>query len=428
MAERAWNVLVFPGGTEIGLEIQKALSWRKEVKLFSVSEGVSNHAPFVFRNYFEIPNVHNPAFVDSLNEVIEREQIDFVIPAHDDVIVALAANQEQLRASVVTSPLETCLICRSKSATYSALRDILPVPQVFPDASAVHDFPVFVKPDKGQGSQNAVVVKSSAGLEYALNECKEPIILEYMPGEEFTVDCFSDRRRGLLFCRGRKRIRVRNGISFNSRPVEDAVFQDYGKRISGKLEFHGSWFFQLKKDSEGAFKLLEVAPRIAGTMAMYRVLGINFPLLSLYEQARIPIEIVLNDACVEIDRAIVNRYKHNLSFDAVYVDLDDTLVVNDVVNVELVKFLYQCINEKKTIILLTKHEGDVTGKLGLHRLAGVFDEVIQIDRSLAKSDYISRTNAILIDDSFSERRDAAKNLGIPTFDSSMIEMLIDDRV
>ena len=36
--------------------------------------------------------------------------------------------------------------------------------------------------------------------------------------------------------------------------------------------------FSIKKDYDGTLKLLEVAPRIGGTMATHRVIGVNFAL------------------------------------------------------------------------------------------------------------------------------------------------------
>jgi hypothetical protein len=209
--------------------------------------------------------------------------------------------------------------------------------------------------------------------------------------------------------------------------VADPVFRDYAERITTKLTLHGAWFFQVKKDHAGDYKLLEIGPRIAGTMALSCARGINLPLLSVYEQARVPLEMLTNELDVEIDRALVNRYKHNLRFSTVYVDLDDTLVLNGLVNTNLVRFLYQCVNSRIRIVLLTKHASDVHATLRKHRLSELFDEVTHIDRLAEKSDCIQERDAILIDDSFSERRLASRKLGIATFDCSMVEMLLDDR-
>ena len=49
-----WGILVFPGGTENGLEIYKSLVNYKEVRLFSVSSGVKNYAEYVYKYHYTI--------------------------------------------------------------------------------------------------------------------------------------------------------------------------------------------------------------------------------------------------------------------------------------------------------------------------------------------------------------------------------------
>jgi carbamoyl-phosphate synthase large subunit len=427
-AARKLRVLVFPGGTEIGLEINSALRWCKDVQLFSAGLAISNHAPYVFAQHTEIPSIHQPLWLEALNELIDRHAIDYVFPAYDDIIVALAENADRIRARVVTSPLETCLVTRSKSQTYHALRKVVPVPHMYDSTVPITQFPLFLKPDKGQGSQNAHVVTDAQQLAVFLRNEPTSLALEYLPGEEYTVDCFSDREQGLLFCAGRERTRIRSGISMSSHRVSAPEFRDFALAINSVLSFHGAWFFQLKKDVEGQLKLLEIGPRIAGTMALHRVLGVNFPLLSLYEQERIPISIMANSIEVDIDRALINRYHHNLSYETVYVDLDDTLILNGNVNTKLVGFLYQCLNDKKRLVLLTRHAAEVGETLSRYRLSQMFDEIVRVPpRPVRKSEFIKEKNSILIDDSFSERRECHVQ-GIATFDCSMLEMLLDDRV
>jgi carbamoyl-phosphate synthase large subunit len=425
---RVFRVLVFPGATEIGLEINNALRECKDVELFSAGMAISNHAPFVFARHFEIPSVHEASWLKALNELVRREKIDYIFPAFDDVIVALAENASAVEARIVTSPLRTCQIARSKSKTYEELKGAVPVPLVYDSPAAIDHFPVFVKPDKGQGSKDAHVVRDAEQLAVLLRQDPTALILEYLPGAEYTIDCFSDRERGLLFCGGRERTRTRNGISVSSHAVRAPEFKEFALAISRMVPFHGAWFFQLKRDVEGQFRLLEIAPRVAGTMALHRVLGVNFPLLSLYEQERLPVRILTNPAEVVIDRSLVNRYRHNLKYDSVYIDLDDTLILRGKVNVKVVAFLYQCVNQRKKVTLLTRHAADLEAALSHYRLTGLFDEIVHMPtRPSPKSEHIKDRAAILIDDSFSERYEVESKLGIPTFDCSMLEMLIDDR-
>ena len=218
---KTYNVLVFPGATEIGLEIHRSLCQCKDIRLFSAGVDPPGHAPFVFERHLNVPSVHERGWIEKLNSVVEAHAIDYVLPAHDDVIVALAGNSESIRSRIVTSPFETCTITRSKSRTYRYFAELLRVPTIYARPESVSSYPVFVKPDKGQGSRDSRIVRDLDELREALKRNPDAVVLEYLPGDEYTVDCFSDRERGLLFCRGRRRVRTRSGISMNSVPVAD---------------------------------------------------------------------------------------------------------------------------------------------------------------------------------------------------------------
>jgi carbamoyl-phosphate synthase large subunit len=425
----AYGVLVFPGGTEIGLELRRALAELKEVRLAGAGSEQDRHGPFAYRHWRTVPSVGEPGWIDALNAVVDELGIDVIFPGHDDVLLALAEHADQIRAGIVTSPVATCRITRSKRATYELLADVVPVPHVYGRPEEVGEFPVFAKPDRSQGSQGALLVPDAPALTAAVAGGSN-LVMELLPGRELTVDCFSDRDRGVLFARARPRERTRAGISMATRTEPDSsLATQHARAIAERLELHGAWFFQLREDRHGEPRLLEVAPRVAGTSALHRVLGVNFPLLSLYEHLRMPVELAPNDIDVRLDRALVNRYQHDLSYGHVYVDLDDTLLVGDAVNTRLVAFVYQCVNAGRRVVLITRHAQDVDQTLDRFRLAGLWDEVIHIDDpSVEKADHIAEPDAILIDDSFRERRVARERLGIATFDSSMIELLFDERL
>jgi hypothetical protein len=297
------------------------------------------------------------------------------------------------------------------------------VPQLFPDPGAVEDFPVFVKPDRGQGSQGARVVWSRDELRRSLADVPGAIVSEYLPGEEYTVDCFSDREEGLLFAGARIRRRVRNGIAVNTRTVDLPEAPGLARIIGERLALHGAWFFQLRRASDGTLALLEVGPRIAGSMAAHRVQGVNFPLLCVYEHERVPIRIQTNPGAVELDRALGNRYRHAIDFSVLYVDLDDTLVLGGRVNEEVIRLVYQCINQGKKVVLITRRTRALEETLAEHRIAGLFDEIVRVPEGEKKSRYVKDQDSIFVDDSFSERLDVSTERHVPTFDSSMIELI-----
>ncbi len=427
-----WNLLVFPGGTEIGLEINRALRYCKEVRLFSAASQCSNHANSVYRNHFILPPVSEPGCLQQLNALIEQLGIDFIYPANDYVIDFLCDVRDELSCEVILPPTDAVKLMRSKSSAADRLFDILPSPHRYLSADAVADYPVFVKPDSAYGSQGAYRVENCCELEaYLLND-PDLLIQEYLPGTEYTVDCFSSRRKGLLFCAGRERGRVRMGTSMNARLVNGGlqpVLKDLAQQISGRLGLYGAWFFQVKEDAQGHLKLLEVEPRIAGTMAINRVRGANFPLLSLYEAVGEDLQIMLNGHELSMDRALTNRYISDITYRRIYVDLDDTLITSDGVNTQLVAFLYQALNNGCNITLLSKSLAeDKDAYLRHWRLSELFDKKIWLEEAQSKADFIDPVEAIFIDDSFSQRAEVQVRHGIPTFDVSMVESLLDERV
>ena len=48
--KKHWNVLVFPGGMENGIEIYNSLKSCKEITLFSASSSIPNQAFYIYNN------------------------------------------------------------------------------------------------------------------------------------------------------------------------------------------------------------------------------------------------------------------------------------------------------------------------------------------------------------------------------------------
>lgn len=419
------NVLIFPCGSEIGLEINRALAKDIHFEIFGASS-TPDHGKFVYKNYIEgVPFVSCDNFIDSINEICQKYSIDFIIPAHDSVVLKLAQNFDKLSAKIITSPAETCEIARSKKRTYEVLKDTIKCPKIYNFNDQIN-YPVFIKPDVGQGSKGAKRINGFDELKNEYNNDKTIVISELLTGEEYTIDCFTDKNGKLLFSRGRKRARISNGISVNSYPIKNEKFNDIAKKINSKIKFQGMWFFQLKEDSKGELTLLEIAPRIAGTMGMYRGLGVNFILLALYDAMGYDIKLIENSFDIEIDRALFARYKTNLSYDYIYIDFDDTLICNNEVNTDVIKLLYQAKNKKKKIILISKHDKNISDTLNKFCIpTSIFDKIIHLEKKDKKSFYIKEKSAIFIDDSYAERKDVLDNCKIPVFSIDAIETLLD---
>lgn len=420
-------MFIYPCGAENGLEILLALKDVVNIRVFGAS-GKMDHGAFVFENYIpNAPYINESDFLVRLNRIIETNDIDIIFSTHDDVALELLRNQEKIKAKVAGSGFQQALICRSKQKTYEVFASEDFCPTVYPDPDLVEVYPVFAKPDKGQGGRGARAIYSKNDLKDIFNSKSDFVVTELLEGEELTVDCFSDRHGRLRFVGPRTRGRILAGISVNSKTVPlTREIERIATSIHKKLSLRGLWYFQVKKDNQGAYKLLEVSIRASGTMNLYRGLGINFPLLTIYDLMGYEVEVISNDFDLEVDRAFINRYKHTIDYNLVYLDFDDTVTKNGKVNPFVMMFVYNVINQGKRIRLITKHEHDLHKTfeiLGISKR--LFEEVIHIGKSENKVDHISEIEkAIFIDNSFSERMQVKSRYDIPVFDVDAISTLI----
>lgn len=302
------RVLIFPAGTEIGLTIRDSLRHMPGIELWG-GTSADDHTRFAYKNHVGgFPYVADPCFVDMIASQCELLGIDYIYPAHDDVLYLLAKHRDRIPAEVVAPDFETVDICRNKSKTYKSFPEISPF--VYAPNQMPTMYPVFVKPDTGQGSRGAHKVNDSREWS-TYNQQPGNLTLEYLPGPEFTVDCFTDRSGTLRFCEGRSRTRIKNGIAVRTERVVNPMFEKLALNISHRLPMRGQWFFQLKEDKYGRLKLLEIAPRPAGSSILWTAHGVWLPQLALMDFMGMDYEIKFDERRIEMDRALGYRFYYH---------------------------------------------------------------------------------------------------------------------
>ncbi len=419
------KVLVFPAGEVNSIELHDALSSCVNITLYGASS-VDRHGPYIFKNYISgLPMIYEELFFDRFNELIDQYEIDVVFPTHDTVVQILAENRDRLHARVIAADQRTAEICRDKRKTYQLFWGEAFCPKTDQD---IEGFPMFIKPVDGQGSVGARRIENEQEIP-AGPDRERYVLCEYLPGEEYTVDCFTDRHGSLRAVLPRSRKRTLAGISVSSETVEQTEeFLTIARTINQRLRFRGLWWFQVKRDKKGRLKLLEISTRCAGTMCMARAMGVNLPLLSVYDAMGLEIEILPNLYHAAADRTLISRYTLDYEYDTVYFDYDDTLVVDGKVHLPAIWFLYQCRNENKTVILLTKHPTDIYADMKKSCIAEtLFDRIIEINPQKSKAAYINAHRAIFIDNAYAERKEVYDAHHMPVFDVDAIEFLTDWR-
>ncbi|WP_322031647.1 ATP-grasp domain-containing protein [Paraburkholderia sp. J76] len=419
------KVLVFPCGAENAIEIHEALRYSVHVELYGASS-VDDHGRFAFERYFGgLPNIRDPHFDDAFATLLDRLGIDMVFATHDTVIEYLAARREKWRAHLVNGDPASTALTRRKSLTYARFADLSWAPRVFDSPENVSDWPAVVKPDLGQGAQGVTIVRSGHEARLALERVSEPLLVEYLPGDELTVDCFTDRKRNLIWAGPRTRERLRAGIAMRSRlqgpmPEIEAI----AREINDRVLMRGPWFFQVKADAQGRWKLLEISSRVAGTMVAQRARGINLPLMAVQDFKERDLVPLVNAHVKLVERCIATRAELSFDYDTVFIDLDDTLVIDGHAVPSVIAFVYQSVRQGHRVVLITRHAFDIEATLKAARIdRALFDEIVHLDAYASKGQHVT-PNAIFVDNHFPERREVHERTGVPVFDVDAVRLLL----
>lgn len=420
------NVLVFPCGSENAGEIAQSLRYSLHVNRLIGASSCDDHGRFHFADYIgDVPFIHAPDFDAYFRDLLITQQIDVIFATHDTVCEKLAGMTDLAGCYLVNGDPHTTQIARRKSLTYGLFAGAPWVPAVVAQGAEPESWPVIVKPDCGQGGNGVTLAHDARELAEARATMDMPVVVEYLPGKELTVDCFTNRDGKLVWAGPRTRERIRAGIAMRSQPVvADDEIMTIAAEINARLTLRGPWFFQLKQDRNQRWKLLEISCRVAGTMIAARALGVNLPLMALHDYMGRDVSPLVTPHVAYIERSIKTRAATSLQFEKVYVDLDDTLIVNQQPNPVLLAFLYQCRASGKSLYLITRHEKKPVETLNQAAISPLlFNEIIHLQEKEKKSLHITGP-AVFIDNYFPERLDVAQRNDVLVLDVDAVDFYL----
>jgi carbamoyl-phosphate synthase large subunit len=420
------SVLVFPSGTEIASEVARGLKFKKGIRLI----GINSIVDASLHNYPEVhllgSSITEPDFKEKFEQITERLQPDVIYPAHDEASVVISALFEQGKlgsAKVVSSKNKTCEIVRSKSTTYERLESVIPVPVVYSTNGKILkepiSFPLFAKPDKGQGSKGTQIINSAEELKLAVQ--RKLVVTEYLPGKEFTVDCFTNNSGKLIFCQGRERSLTTNGITSSAVLSSDGSFRQLAEAINENMELCGPWFFQVKARQGGEYVLLEIASRIAGSSGINRFNGVNLPLAGIYNALGYDVQFHQQNSFHSSRRILSDHLLPITVPEGFVVDFDDTLLYQEKLNWKLIGILGSLQQRGCWIDIVSRHSATHSDSLSDSILnsglpLGIFRSIHDIGLTDKKSNYIPGDNVGFVDDSFTERKEVASRHPCLIFD------------
>jgi HAD superfamily phosphatase (TIGR01681 family) len=399
------------------------------------------------------PSIHDKDFFVFLERLIEKEGLDLVFPTHDWFLKPFAEREKIGKAQLVVPDLETIRITRSKELTYKFLRDEIPVPKTYPSDKIPADikFPLFIKPKTGRGSIQAFKVANKEELNLYLSRVEDPLLMEYLPGKEYTIDCICDLNGRLLAISIRERIKIKGGISMISKIVENDKISQLAETIANRLKFKGGWFFQVKEAENGVLTLLEINARVAGTMCLTRMAGVNIPLLTV----RLFLGKNLRYVPPPITNMIVTRHlteeyiwEDMKGIKCITWDLDDTLwdgrLCEDKVTLRpQIHCILKELKERNLVLCATSRNPQLIGLkrekiIHLLKDAGIDDIFTYLEindrpksenvKKIASKLQLKLNQILYIDDAFTEREEVKQNAsGIRVFDATCYRELLNIR-
>jgi carbamoyl-phosphate synthase large subunit len=147
---------------------------------------------------------------------------------------------------------------------------------------AAWSYPVIVKPRSGSGSRGIVLVRSAAELAgLDRGQGQDLLIQEYLPGEEYSIDVLADAGGHVIASVPRLRARVDSGVSVGGRTVHDVELEAFGRDVATATGLTFVANVQAKRDAAGHPALLEVNPRVPGTLALTIASGVDMPRIAL---------------------------------------------------------------------------------------------------------------------------------------------------
>lgn len=258
--------------------------------------GFSKYADRQF--IYPVPRERPAAFVAALADEVRTRKYDAVLLSDDDTAAAVVENRDLLadHVGLPFPPHETFQVALDKYQTMEAARD---AGVAHPKTLALDDldrervetdlsYPVVVKPRQSAGRHGVTVCDSFTDLEEAYTRVRRrhgPVLVqEYIPngGEAgvYTLYDFDSTRRAVTVQERVRSAPAEGGSSSCRRTIADDDLLSRADEFLSALDWQGVAMVEFRIDRrDGEPKLLEVNPRLWGSLALSVAAGVDFPYL-----------------------------------------------------------------------------------------------------------------------------------------------------
>jgi carbamoyl-phosphate synthase large subunit len=284
------NVLVMSAGAAPAVAVINALRLQKEieVRIISADANPLSSGFYLSDAYYVVPKLEEQHFIPTIVNICEEEKIKVIFPILDEELLIFAEKKEFFKEKGIVVAVNDAHVVTIGNDKYKTYRFCLEKGILTPKTYLPHqlreikeiDYPLFIKPRFGRGSIGAFKVKNEEELEFFLKYVEEPIIQEYIPGKEYTIDMLCDFESRVICVVPRERIETKAGQSYKGKTVKDEKLILYGKDIAEKFGLKSGVNIQCIV-YEGKYYLIEVNPKFAAAVPLTIAAGANTPSLLL---------------------------------------------------------------------------------------------------------------------------------------------------
>lgn len=216
-----------------------------------------------------IPAGNDPGLVARLLEICGEHEVDVLFPDIDEELLPVAEAKhdfEQNGVRVLLSNAAAIRVASDKLLFTRRLQELgVPVPKLYSlDDLDAAEFPVFVKPRRGRGSQHTHRADDRGQLDYVLADVPDPVVQGFVAGTEYTVDGLASFEGRLLYASVRERLHTDSGISVKGRTTLAPEIEAYVATIVEGIGLVGPVCIQCIVDSEGVPHFTDCNPRLGG--------------------------------------------------------------------------------------------------------------------------------------------------------------------
>ena len=278
------NILVTGVGGPAGINTARLLKQENGVHVVGCDIDENSTGKFFVDIFLICPRASDgPLYEKWIRETVEKYTIDVLIPTVHDELPVLSTFCDDLPCEVIISKSDVISLGDDKKLTYewaaihlphNIIRNVLLSEWTEAWSS---DNEQFIKPRKGRGARGCKVVTKDelVWLKAHTKDTDSYIVMENMPGTEWTVDAYVGRDGALVYAVARERMGLAGGISIKGRTVQNKAVLDATKTMLDALQCRGPVCIQWKEDREGTPRLIEINPRLSGGLLISVHAGVN---------------------------------------------------------------------------------------------------------------------------------------------------------